>query len=75
MDYLSSISDGETAAVFSIQNGDLKRRLMDMGFTADSSVTCLYSAPSGDPRAYLVRGTVIAIRRKDAECIFVRRSN
>ena len=42
------------------------RRLLDIGFTEGTRVQCLYAAPSGEPRAYLVRGAVIALRREDA---------
>lgn len=46
--------------------GEARRRLLDLGFTPGAVVTCLFSAPSGDPRAYMVRGSVIALRREDA---------
>ena len=46
--------------------GDARRRLMDLGFTPGARVMCLFAAPSGDPRAYMVRGSVIALRREDA---------
>lgn len=42
------------------------RRLLDIGFTEGTRVRCLYAAPAGDPRAYLVRGAVIALRCEDA---------
>ena len=46
--------------------GYVRRRLMDLGLTPGARVACLFSAPSGDPRAYMVRGSVIALRREDA---------
>ena len=46
--------------------GPMGRRLLDIGFTEGTRVQCLYAAPSGEPRAYLVRGAVIALRREDA---------
>ena len=42
---------------------------MDLGFTPGAGVTCLFAAPSGDPRAYMVRGSVIALRRADAALV------
>jgi len=50
----------------------MSRRLADLGFTEGASVNCLYKSPSGDPAAYLVRGTVIALRREDAARVEVR---
>ena len=45
------------------------RRLMDIGFTEGTEVKCVLPAPSGEPKAYLVRGSVIALRREDAQLI------
>ena len=45
------------------------RRLMDIGFTERTEVKCVLAAPSGEPKAYLVRGSVIALRREDAQLI------
>ncbi len=44
----------------------LHRRLSDLGLTRGCIVKCLFAAPSGDPRAYQIRGTVIALRNGDA---------
>ena len=45
--------------------GDMKRRLMDLGFTIGTTVTCVLCG-SGI-KAYLVRGAVIALRNEDAD--------
>ncbi len=45
--------------------GDMKRRLMDLGFTNGTTVTCVLCG-SGI-KAYLVRGAVIALRNEDAD--------
>lgn len=50
---------------------DMRRRLMDMGFVQGTEITNVYTAPSGEPAAYLVRGSVIALRRSDAACVVV----
>ena len=52
--------------------GDKRRRLFDLGMTPGAKIRCLFAAPSGDPRAYSIRGTVIALRSGDAEKITVR---
>ena len=49
----------------------MRRRLQDIGLTEGALSTCLFASPSGDPRAYLVRGAVIALREEDAKTIFV----
>ncbi len=45
--------------------------LETMGFTEGVRVVRLYDAPCGDPTAYDVGGTVIAVRGSDAEKITV----
>ncbi len=43
---------------------DLGGRLMEMGFLPGHPVKAVRSAPSGDPRVYLVEGAEIALRRE-----------
>ena len=47
----------------------MKNRLMDLGFTPSSKTVLLYEAPSGDPKAFLIRGAVVALRKCDCEKI------
>lgn len=67
---LSRLHTGEGAPVAVLLTPNpLRRRLMDLGFTPGTRVTCLFAAPGGDPRAYLVRDTVIALRNTDAQTV------
>lgn len=49
--------------------GAIRRRLLDVGLTQGTIVTCIGKSPFGDPSAYFIRGTKIAIRKKDAHGI------
>ena len=49
--------------------GALRRRMLDLGLVKNTKIKPIFISPSGDPRAYEVRGTVIAIRKKDAKLI------
>lgn len=49
----------------------LKRRLMDMGFTAGCSVFVRKVAPLGDPVEVTIRGYELSVRKQDAEYIEV----
>ena len=49
--------------------GKLRQRLMDMGFVEGTKVKCVRISPFGDPKAYLIRGAVIALRKEDAATI------
>ena len=50
-------------------NDAMRRRLLDMGLTPGACATCLYEAPSGDPKAYFIRGAVVALRNEDASTV------
>lgn len=46
--------------------GNIKRRLLDMGLVKGTKIMPVLVSPSKDPRAFEVRGSVIAIRSEDA---------
>lgn len=50
----------------------IKRRLLDMGLVKGTNIVPILVSPSGDPRAFLVRGTIIAIRKEDAKNIKIK---
>ncbi len=50
-------------------NEGIKRRLLDMGLVKGTNIIPVLVSPSGEPRAFLVRGTIIAIRKEDAKDI------
>lgn len=52
-------------------SGSMHRRFLDIGLVENTPVECVGESPSGDPKAYLIRGAVIAIRSEDAEKIII----
>ncbi len=54
------------------ENGNIKRRLLDIGVVENTSVECVEVSPLGDPKAFLIRGAVIALRRDDCKNIFIK---
>ncbi len=69
---LDDVSVNETVIIdFVDTEKTLKKRLQDIGFIKGSEVTLLYSSPSGSPKAYLIKGAVIALRKNDCKNIFV----
>lgn len=50
----------------------IKRRLLDMGLVKGTNIVPILVSPSEDPRAFLVRGTIIAIRKEDAKDIKIK---
>lgn len=72
MTTLDKISTGESAIVVAVDTGlSLKQRLYDIGLVPGTKVKVVHQSPAGNPRAYLVRGAVIALRNCDAEKISV----
>lgn len=50
--------------------GLLRRRLLDLGFVPGTIVEVLQKSPLGDPVAYRVNNTTIALRKEEANLIF-----
>lgn len=69
---LDNLCLGEKCKVkYLTAEGNIRRRMLDLGIVQDTEIEALTKSPSGDPIAYLIRGAVIAIRKEDAEMIFI----
>ena len=69
---LSTLKLGEKSNVVHLNvKGLLRRRILDLGIVPGTVLTCIGKAPAGDPIAYLVRNTVIALRSEDASQIYI----
>ena len=67
---LRQLPVGESARVTAIGgDGALRRRLMDLGLTPGTEVRCLGESPGGGPRAFGLRGTVLALRGSESELV------
>lgn len=51
----------------------IKRRLLDLGLVKGTNIVPVLVSPSKDPRAFSVRGSIIAIREEDAKSIKVEK--
>lgn len=51
--------------------GAERRRLLDLGFTLGAQVEAVRRSPLGDPVAYRVRGSLLALRAEQASDIEV----
>lgn len=72
---LDMMREGEDAVLCCIDAGHpLYGRLIDLGWTENTPILCVRISPLGDPVAYSVRGSVIALRRTDGRRISVRRT-
>ena len=72
---LNDIAPGETATIKKLYATDsIRRRLLDIGLVENTKVKCVGQIPFGDPKAYFIRGAVIAIRSEDSKKIAVNRT-
>lgn len=62
---LNQLFPGQSARIVALEGND-NARLRDLGFAEGGRVTCLFPSAFGDPHAYRVRDTVVALRQKDA---------
>jgi ferrous iron transport protein A len=71
---LASLRLGERGVVQSLRcKGLIRRRMLDLGLVPGTEVEAVMLSPNGDPVAYQVRGTMLALRREDAEAVEIRR--
>ncbi len=65
--YLSEALNGESCYIKNLHTEkELGCRMRDLGLIEGTCIKKLFKAPFGDPVAYLVRGTVLAIRNEQA---------
>ena len=73
---LNDINPGEKAEIKALNlENSMKRRLLDIGLIENTITECVGKSPMGDPKAFLIRGAVIAIRSDDSSKIIVKRIN
>ena len=69
---LAELNQGDSAVVRElVSDGSMRRRLQDIGLIPGTKVECVQKSPLGDPTAYLIRGTVIALRCEDSSNIYI----
>ncbi len=70
---LSELCIGGSGSVVSMDTAGVgRKRMLDLGLIRGTKVKALMMSPSGDPTAYCIRGSVIALRADDAEKILVQ---
>ena len=78
-DFMRTLNDlvvGESALIYKILNdGSMRQRFLDIGLIENTLVECVGESPSGDPKAFMIRGAVIAIRSEDCCQIFIQEAD
>jgi ferrous iron transport protein A len=66
---LDSLAEGERLCVTNVNSTTSVRRLNDLGISKDTKIQKIFSPPWKDPSAYMLKGTVIALRKETANKI------
>lgn len=70
---LCSLKPGNIGLIDKLQCDDkLTKRLLALGFVEGTEVLMKKKAPLGDPIIINLRGTDLAIRKKDAKFIYIK---
>ena len=73
---LSSLKADENAKIIGISKesrGESRRRLLDLGFVKGATIKIDLMNPLGEPNAYLIKGTSIALRHDQAAKILIKK--
>lgn len=64
------LSDGKKGEIIKITNifidGVMRRRLLDLGFVPGATIEVIRKSPLGDPIAFRVSQTLIALRKEES---------
>ena len=52
-------------------SSNIKRRLLDLGMIKGTKIRSVLKNPMGDPTAYEIRGSIIAVRKEESKLIDV----
>ena len=55
-----------------LSSGNERRRNLDLGIVPGTNIKMLFESPNKNPKAYLIRGTVLALRNEDANKILIK---
>lgn len=67
---LALLEVGHEAVINEINlTGAILKRVYDLGFLPEVKVRCVLKAPSKSPIAFHIKGTTVALRKKDAQKI------
>lgn len=71
---LKDLEIGSFGKIIDIKSqGMTRRRILDLGFVPNTLVKSLFKSPSGDPIAFEVKGTVIALRSEESSNIIIEK--
>ena len=71
---LNELKLSEKAIVKNISElSSMRQRFIDIGIIGGAKIECVLVSPGKNPKAYMIKGAVIAIRDEDAKFIYIER--
>lgn len=71
---MSELKPGDKGVITAVTaQGEVAQRLVDMGMVKGTPFKVLRKAPLGDPLEIQMRGFLLALRKKEAECVSVEK--
>ena len=71
---LSLLQPGDQGEVVEVQaQGEVRQRLLEMGFIRGARLRVEKLAPLGDPMELVIKGYHLSLRRDESSCILVSR--
>ncbi len=71
---LSDLQPGDQGEVVQVQaQGQVRQRLLEMGFIRGALLRVEKLAPLGDPMELVIKGYHLSLRRDESACILVHR--
>jgi DtxR family Mn-dependent transcriptional regulator len=73
---LASLQEGDEGQVIGISKAireQQRRRLMDLGVVPGTTISMEMRSAGGDPIAYEIKGAIIALRKEQANMIFIKK--
>ncbi|HEY3399677.1 MAG TPA: FeoA family protein [Geothrix sp.] len=71
---LSMLQPGDQGEVVEVQaHGQVRQRLLEMGFIRGAHLRVEKLAPMGDPMELVIKGYHLSLRRDESSCILVYR--
>jgi Fe2+ transport system protein FeoA len=71
---LSELHPGDLGEVVSVQaQGQVRQRLLEMGFIRGAMLKVEKLAPLGDPMELVIKGYHLSLRRDESACILVNK--
>ncbi len=74
IDTLNNLRLNEEAYILE-SNIKNKQNLINLGITKNSKIKYLYKSPFNNPKAYLIKNVIIALREEDTKQIKILRIN